>query len=537
MIKVKGKTVFGGIAIGNVSLLQKKDQMIIRNHVEDPEKEILRFFDAEKSVKKILEGLYEQAVKEVGETEASIFKVHVMMLSDMDFMDSIINTIRLQKVNAEFAVASACDNFVSIFEATEDEYMKGRIADIKDVSERLIQTLMGHVSKKFSDEKDQILFAEDLVPSETIQLDKKNIKAIVTRYGSQNSHTAILARTMSIPAVIQADFPKDIQGKKVVVDGNEGCIYLDPSEEVLEAMIEKQKIEIQNKELLEQLKNLPTRTRSGKEIQLYANVGNISDVMYALENDASGIGLFRSEFIYLESDHYPKEEEQFQIYKKVAEIMAERKVIIRTLDIGADKNVDYFKMDPEENPAMGYRAIRICLEDPELFKTQLRAIYRASAYGNISIMYPMIISVDEIKTIKELSKCVRDELAQESIPFREIEEGIMIETPAAALISDQLAKEVDFFSIGTNDLSQYTLAIDRQNTKLDGFFDPHHLAIQRLIHMTIENGHKAGIWVGICGELGADLSMTETWIRMGIDELSVSPSMVLPLRKQIRETE
>lgn len=536
MIKIQGKSVFGGVAIGPIGILRKKDKKVIRNHVEQVEEEIKRYEDASKEAESQLQKLYDKALNEVGEADADIFHVHQLMLSDMDYVESITNMIRMQNVNAEYAIAMTSDNFSTLFETMDDDYMRARVADVKDVSNRLIQILSGQGDDMLQGDVPVILAADDLAPSETVQLDKSKILAFVTRYGSANSHTAILARTMNIPAIISADFPEDCEEKIGIVDGASGCLYIEPEPELLREMEEKQQKEQKKQELLQTLKGKEDVTLGGKKINLYANVGNISDVMTALKNDAAGIGLFRSEFLYLEKDHYPTEEEQFQVYKTVAETMAGKKVIIRTLDIGADKRIDYFNIEPEENPAMGYRAIRICLNREDVFKTQLRALYRASAYGNISIMYPMIISVEEVKKIKEISAGIRRELSAAGISFGNVEEGIMIETPAAALISDLLAKEVDFFSIGTNDLSQYTLAIDRQNPKLDIFFDPHHPAILRLLQMVADNAHKAGIWVGICGELGADISLTETFIRMGMDELSVSPAMVLPVRQKIRET-
>ena len=537
MIIIEGKSVFGGIAIGQIQIHQRKDKPVERHHVADAEKEIHRYQDACHMAEKQLEQLYMKAVHEVGEANAEIFHVHQMMLSDMDFVEAAENMMRTQKINAEYAVAMTCDHFAALFEAMDDEYMRGRAADVKDVSARLIQILTGNSALNLDEHQPVILVADDLAPSETVQMDKTKILAFVTRYGSVNSHTAILARTMNIPAVIGVDYPEDCDGKQAIVDGTTGQVYIDPSETIYREMEIKRNQEMYKRTLLETLKGKPDVTLSGKNIKLFANVGNISDVMAALENDAAGIGLFRSEFLYLEKDHFPSEEEQFQAYKRVAEIMAGKKVIIRTMDIGADKQIDYFNLKHEENPAMGYRAIRICLDQMDLFKTQLRALYRASAYGNISIMYPMIISLNEVKRIKKLSLEVRQELEEIGVNIGDVEEGIMIETPAAALISDQLAKEVDFFSIGTNDLSQYTLAIDRQNPKLDPFFDPHHEAVLKLIDMTIQNGHNAGIWVGICGELGSDLDLTERFLKMGIDELSVSPSMVLPVRQKIRETQ
>lgn len=535
MIKIEGKSVFGGIAIGPIGLLKKREKNVIREHVDDVEEELKRYHMASEQTEKQLEKLYEKAVAEVGEANAAIFHVHQLMLSDVDYVEAVENMIRIQQINAEYAVAMTSDNFSTLFASMDDDYMRARAADVKDVSNRLIQVLMGQAESLLVETQPMILMADDLAPSETVQMDKSKILAFVTRFGSTNSHTAILARTMNIPAIIGADFPADCDGKLAIIDGFHGYVYIDPEPELLQKMEKLRQKELKKRELLQNLKGKEDVTLGGRKINLYANVGNISDVMLALDNDASGIGLFRSEFLYLEKDHYPTEEEQFQIYKRVAEIMAGKKVIIRTLDIGADKQIDYFDMEKEENPAMGYRAIRICLDREDLFKTQLRALYRASAYGNISIMYPMIISVDEIYKVKKLSSEVRQELREAGIIIGNVEEGIMIETPAAAIISDLLAKEVDFFSIGTNDLSQYTMAIDRQNPKLDDFFDPHHEAVLRLIEMTVKNGHEAGIWVGICGELGADLELTERFVRMGIDELSVSPAMVLPVRQKIRE--
>lgn len=536
MVKIEGKSVFGGVAIGPIGILKKKEKKVVRSHVDQTEEEIKRYEKASKEAEDQLQALYEKALEEVGEANADIFHVHQLMLSDMDYVESITNMIRMQNVNAEYAIAMTSDNFSTLFEMMDDDYMRARAADVKDVSNRLIHILSGREDDPLQGDVPVILAADDLAPSETVQLDKSKILAFVTRYGSANSHTAILARTMNIPAIIGADFPEDCDGKTAVVDGETGCLYIEPAPEILHQMEEKQREEQKKQEMLQTLKGKEDVTLGGKKINLYANVGNVSDVMIALKNDASGIGLFRSEFLYLEKDHYPTEEEQFQVYKTVAETMAGKKVIIRTLDIGADKQIGYFDMEPEENPAMGYRAIRICLDREDIFKTQLRALYRASAYGNIAIMYPMIISVEEVRKIKKISAQVRQQLSDAGISFGEVEEGIMIETPAAAIISDLLAEEVDFFSIGTNDLSQYTLAIDRQNPKLDTFFDPHHPAVLRLLQMVADNAHKAGIWVGICGELGADLSLTESFIRMGMDELSVSPAMVLPVRQKIRET-
>ena len=460
-----------------------------------------------------------------------------MMLDDLDYIESITNMIEGQQVNAEYAVATTGDTFSEMFAAMDDDYMRERAADVRDVSNRVVSILQGNGGNGLNADEPVILLADDLAPSETVQLDKSKVLSFVTRHGSTNSHTAILARTMNIPALIGVDFPEDVDGKMGIVDGYEGRIIIDPPVSVMEAYQKKKAEDEEKKRLLQELKGKENITKDGTKINLYANIGSVGDVASVLANDAGGIGLFRSEFLYLESRDYPTEEEQFAAYRKVAEAMAGKKVIIRTLDIGADKQVDYFGLDKEDNPAMGYRAIRICLTQPEIFKTQLRALFRASNYGNIAIMYPMIISVDEVRKIKAISEEVKEELTKEGIPFGNVEQGIMIETPAAAVMSDELAKEVDFFSIGTNDLTQYTLAIDRQNAKLDSFYNPHHEAVLRLIQMTVENAHKAGIWAGICGELGADTTLTQRFLEMGVDELSVSPGCVLPVRKAIRDAE
>lgn len=536
MVKFEGKSVFGGIAIGRLSIYNKKDNQVKRQKITDAESEIARFEDARETAKEQLAGFYEKAVKEVGEVNAAIFEVHQMMLDDLDYIESITNMIRSQEVNAEFAVASTGDNFSQMFAAMDDDYMRERAADVKDISNRVITILQGEEEGAMTGDEPFILLADDLAPSETVQLDKSKVLSFVTRHGSTNSHTAILARTMNIPALIGVDFDDAVDGKMGIVDGYTGTFYVDPDEETM-AQYEAKKAEDENKKrLLLELKGKENVTLDGKKINLYANIGGVADVANALSNDAGGIGLFRSEFLYLESEDYPTEEAQFAAYKTVAENMAGKKVIIRTLDIGADKQVDYFQMEKEENPAMGYRAIRICLDRPEIFKTQLRAIYRASYYGTISIMFPMIISVKEVKRIKEIIAEVKAELTAEGIPFKDCEIGIMIETPAAVMISDLLAEEVDFFSIGTNDLTQYTLAIDRQNPKLDNFYDSHHEAILRMLQMVVDNGHKHGCWVGICGELGADTTLTSTFLKMGFDELSVSPSMILRVREEIRKT-
>lgn len=535
MEKYTGKSIFKGIAIGKILFYQKGEQPVKRVKIEDTAEQIKRYEDARAKAAEQLQGLYEKALKEVGEANAAVFEVHQMMLEDDDYIDSVVNIIETQQVNAEFAVATTGDNFAKMFAEMEDDYFKARAADVKDISERMVNILSGNESGGALGDEPVIVVAEDLAPSETVQMDKEKLLAFVTRLGSANSHTAILARTMNIPALIEVDIKEEWNGKMAVVDGYTGTFYIDPDEETLKKMQEKKEEDIKARELLQELKGKEDITVDGKHIKLYANIGGVKDVASVLANDAAGIGLFRSEFLYLEADNYPDEEAQFQAYKTVAENMAGKKVIVRTLDIGADKQVDYFNLDHEENPAMGYRAIRICLDRRDIFRTQLRALLRASAYGNIGIMYPMIISVDEVKEIKKIVESIKAELTEKGIEYGEVEQGIMIETPAAVMISDLLAKEVDFFSIGTNDLTQYTLAIDRQNSKLDNIYDAHHPAVLRMIQQTIENGHKAGCWVGICGELGADMTLTETFLKMGIDELSVSPTFVLPIRKLIRE--
>ena len=530
-----GKSIFKGIAIGKILFYQKGEQPVKRVKIEDTAEQIKRYEDARAKAAEQLQGLYEKALKEVGEANAAVFEVHQMMLEDDDYIDSVVNIIETQQVNAEFAVATTGDNFAKMFAEMEDDYFKARAADVKDISERMVNILSGSESGGAIGDEPVIVVAEDLAPSETVQMDKEKLLAFVTRLGSANSHTAILARTMNIPALIEVDIKEEWNGKMAVVDGYTGTFYIDPDEDILKKMQEKKEEDIKARELLQELKGKEDVTVDGKHIKLYANIGGVKDVASVLANDAAGIGLFRSEFLYLEADNYPDEEAQFQAYKTVAENMAGKKVIVRTLDIGADKQVDYFNLDHEENPAMGYRAIRICLDRRDIFRTQLRALLRASAYGNIGIMYPMIISVDEVKEIKKIVESIKTELTEKGIEYGEVEQGIMIETPAAVMISDLLAEEVDFFSIGTNDLTQYTLAIDRQNSKLDNIYDSHHPAVLRMIQKTIENGHKAGCWVGICGELGADMTLTETFLKMGIDELSVSPTFVLPIRKLIRE--
>ena len=532
-----GKKIFGGIAIGKISFYSKNQNVVVRKKTDDSEGEIARYEAAREKAIEQLHGLYEKALKEVGEMNAEIFEVHAMMLEDDDYNDSVKNIITSQKINAEYAVGVTGDNFSEMFANMEDDYFKARSADVKDISERVISVLCGKTSDSDIGDEPVIVVADDLAPSETVQMDKTKLLAFVTRYGSSNSHTAILARTMGIPALIGVEIDEQWNGKKGIIDGFEGKIIVEPDEETLNEYLKKQEAAKEQKKLLQSLKGKDTVTKSGKQIKLYANIGNPSDLAAVVQNDAAGIGLFRSEFLYLEASDYPTEDEQLKAYKQVAETMAGKKVIIRTLDIGADKQADYFNLEKEENPAMGYRAIRICLTREEVFKTQLRALYRASAYGNIAIMYPMITSVDEVRRIKEISKQVRDELIAAGVGIGEVEEGIMIETPAAAIISDLLAKEVDFFSIGTNDLTQYTLAIDRQNSKLDEFYNPHHEAILRMIQVVIDNAHKEGIWAGICGELGADTELTERFVKMGIDELSVSPACVLPIRKIVRDME
>lgn len=535
MEKYTGKSIFKGIAIGKILFYQKGEQPVKRVKIEDTAEQIKRYEDARAKAAEQLQGLYEKALKEVGEANAAVFEVHQMMLEDDDYIDSVVNIIETQQVNAEFAVATTGDNFAKMFAEMEDDYFKARAADVKDISERMVNILSGNESGGALGDEPVIVVAEDLAPSETVQMDKEKLLAFVTRLGSANSHTAILARTMNIPALIEVDIKEEWNGKMAVVDGYTGTFYIDPDEDILKKMQEKKEEDIKARELLQELKGKEDVTVDGKHIKLYANIGGVKDVASVLANDAAGIGLFRSEFLYLEADNYPDEEAQFQAYKTVAENMAGKKVIVRTLDIGADKQVDYFNLDHEENPAMGYRAIRICLDRRDIFRTQLRALLRASAYGNIGIMYPMISSVDEVKEIKKIVESIKTELTEKGIEYGEVEQGIMIETPAAVMISDLLAEEVDFFSIGTNDLTQYTLAIDRQNSKLDNIYDSHHPAVLRMIQKTIENGHKAGCWVGICGELGADMTLTETFLKMGIDELSVSPTFVLPIRKLIRE--
>ena len=534
MTTYQGKSILKGIAIGEIFFYQKEEKEIKRYKPENLEAEQKLYEKAREEAIGQLGELYKKACQEVGEVNAAVFEVHAMMLEDDDFNDAVLNMIATQGINAEYAVAMTGDNFSKMFSEMEDEYFKARAADIIDISNRVVAVLGGSGSGNCELNKPVILIAEDLAPSETVQLDKNMLLAFVTEQGSSNSHTAILARSMNIPALIGVPIRKEWNGRMAVVDGYTGTLYLDPDEETLKELKKRKQAEDEERQLLLELKGKEDVTLDGKHIKLYANIGNISDVAAVMKNDAEGIGLFRSEFLYLEKDHFPTEEEQFQAYKTVAEMMAGKKVIIRTLDIGADKQAEYFHLEHEENPAMGYRAIRICLTQPEIFKTQLRALFRASAFGNIAIMYPMIISIEEIHKIKEIVEEVKSELREQGVQFSEVEQGIMIETPAAAVMSDVLAEEVDFFSIGTNDLTQYTLAIDRQNAKLDSFYDAHHPAILRMIQTVIDNGHSKGCWVGICGELGADTELTETFLKMGIDELSVSPTFVLPVRKLIR---
>ena len=537
MERYTGKSILKGTAIGKILFYSKEEQVVQRKSVDDVQAELDRFEKAKNEAVVQLNALYEKALKEVGEVNAAIFEVHAMMVEDGDFNDSIRNVIESQSVNAEYAVAVTGDNFAKMFSEMDDDYFKARSADIKDIAERIVRILHGGHSGGDLGDEPVILAAKDLAPSETVQMDKTKLLGFVTELGSSNSHTAILARTMNIPALIGIHVSEEMDGKTAIIDGVSGELIIDPDEDVLKQYQQRQEEEKRSRELLLQLKGKPAVTLDGKEIKLFANIGSVGDMAKVLANDAGGIGLFRSEFLYLEKDDYPTEEEQFQAYKTVAETMAGKKVVIRTLDIGADKQVDYFNMDKEDNPAMGYRAIRICLDRPEIFRTQLRAIMRASAYGNIAIMYPMIISVDEVLQIKKIVASIKADFDEKGIPYGDFEQGIMIETPAAVMISDLLAKEVDFFSLGTNDLTQYTLAIDRQNSKLDNIYDAHHPAILRMIQMVIDNGHKENCWVGICGELGADLTMAEKSLRMGIDELSVSPAAVLPVKKIIRETD
>ena len=533
----QGKSVYKGIAMGPIVVLKKNDYQVKRTRIEDTEAEVKRVDEALKASQEQLQKLYDKAVREVGEASAAIFEVHQMMLEDEDYLEAIQNMIRTEQVNAEYAVAVTGDNFAEMFASMDDDYMKARSADIKDISERLVRNLSGQGDVDLSSIEPSIIVADDLSPSETVQMDKDKILAFVTVHGSTNSHTAILARMMNIPALIgvKMDLEAFQSGMTAVVDGFQGIVTFDPDEETKAQTETKMQEEAEKLKLLQELKGKENVTLDGRKINIYANIGSVGDIGYVMENDAGGIGLFRSEFLYLGRNDFPTEEEQFQAYKQAVQMMAGKKVIIRTLDIGADKQVDYFNLGNEDNPAMGYRAIRICLRQPEIFKTQLRALLRAAVYGNLSIMYPMITSTEEVKKIYEIVAEVEEELEAQEIQYKIPEQGIMIETPAAAIISDKLAEMVDFFSIGTNDLTQYTLAIDRQNEKLDEFYNPHHEAILRMIQMVVDNAHKCGKWAGICGELGADATLTEQFVRMGLDELSVAPSMVLKLRKIVRE--
>ena len=537
MQSFQGKSVYKGIVMGPVVVLKKNDYQVKRSRIEDADAETSRVQEAVKRSQEQLQKLYDKALKEVGEASAAIFEVHQMMLEDEDYLEAIQNMIQTEMVNAEYAVAVTGDNFSQMFASMDDDYMKARAADIKDISERLVRNLSGQEDADLSDIDPSVIVADDLSPSETVQMDKEKILAFVTVHGSTNSHTAILARMMNIPALIGVSLALDElkNGTTAVVDGFTGQVTFEPDEETQAATLKRVQEEKEKLALLQELKGKENITLDGKKINIYANIGSVGDIGYVLENDAGGIGLFRSEFLYLGRNDFPTEEEQFQAYKQVVQTMAGKKVIIRTLDIGADKQVDYFNLGNEENPALGYRAIRICLKQPDIFKTQLRALFRAAVYGNLSIMYPMITSVEEVEKIYEIVKEVEIELKAQEIQYRIPEQGIMIETPAAVMISDRLAEMVDFFSIGTNDLTQYTLAIDRQNEKLDDFYNPHHEAVLRMIQMVVDNAHKCGKWAGICGELGADLTLTEKFVRMGLDELSVAPSMILKLRKIVRE--
>lgn len=533
----QGKSVYKGIVMGPVAVLKKNDYQVKRARIEDPEAEVKRVKEAVEVSKKQLGRLYDKAVREVGEASAAIFEVHQMMLEDEDYLESMENMIRIELVNAEYAAAATGDNFAEMFAAMDDEYMKARSADVKDISERLVRNLSGEGDNDLSSMEPSVIVADDLSPSETVQMDKEKILAFVTVHGSTNSHTAILARMMNIPALIGV--PMDLNGLKTgmtaVVDGFSGQVIFEPEEDVRKETEKRMQEEAEKQKLLEELKGKENITPDGRKINIYANIGSVGDLGYVMENDAGGIGLFRSEFLYLGRNDFPTEEEQFQAYKQAVQTMAGKKVIIRTLDIGADKQVDYFNLGKEENPALGYRAIRICLKQPEIFKAQLRALFRAAVYGNLSVMYPMITSTEEVEKIYAIVAEVEEELKAQEVQYKIPEQGIMIETPAAVMISDRLAEMVDFFSIGTNDLTQYTLAIDRQNEQLDDFYNPHHEAVLRMIRMVVENAHKCGKWAGICGELGADLTLTEQFVRMGVDELSVAPSMILKLRKIVRE--
>ena len=533
----QGKSVYKGIVMGPVAVLKKNDYQVKRARIEDPEAEVKRVKEAVEVSKKQLGRLYDKAVREVGEASAAIFEVHQMMVEDEDYLESMENMIRTELVNAEYAAAATGDNFAEMFAAMDDEYMKARSADVKDISERLVRNLSGEGDNDLSSMEPSVIVADDLSPSETVQMDKEKILAFVTVHGSTNSHTAILARMMNIPALIGV--PMDLNslktGMMAVVDGFSGQVIFEPEEDVQKETEKRMQEEAEKQKLLEELIGKENITPDGRKINIYANIGSVGDLGYVMENDAGGIGLFRSEFLYLGRNDFPTEEEQFQAYKQAVQTMAGKKVIIRTLDIGADKQVEYFNLGKEENPALGYRAIRICLKQPEIFKAQLRALFRAAVYGNLSVMYPMITSTEEVEKIYAIVAEVEEELKKQEVQYKIPEQGIMIETPAAVMISDRLAEMVDFFSIGTNDLTQYTLAIDRQNEQLDDFYNPHHEAVLRMIRMVVENAHKCGKWAGICGELGADLTLTEQFVRMGVDELSVAPSMILKLRKVVRE--
>ena len=529
-----GKSILNGIAIGHMRIYRREEAVLSVSSNRTPEEELERFKAARETAKEQLGVLYERVLTEVGAENAAIFEIHQMMLDDDDYLDAVKGIIETQNATAEYAVMTTGENFAATFAAMEDAYMRARATDVKDISQRVVNILTGQEGGDMLADQPAILVADDLTPSETVQLDKSKLLGFITRHGSSNSHTAILARTMNIPALIGVDFQEDWDGKLAVIDGYNHCIYIDPAPELLSIMEERRQAALKQEILLQSLKKKPSVTLDGREINVCANIGSAADVGLALQNGAGGIGLFRSEFIYLESEDYPSEDKQFEIYKRVVQAMGGKKVIIRTLDIGADKQADYFKLDKEENPAMGFRAIRICLTRKEIFKTQLRAILRASAFGAVSIMFPMIISMREVRDAKETLEECRAELQAEGVVMGEVEVGIMIETPAAVMMADELAEEVEFFSIGTNDLTQYTLAIDRQNPKLDNFYNAYHPAVLRMIRMTVEAGHRHGCWVGICGELGADQTLTETFLRMGIDELSVSPSSILPLRKIVR---
>lgn len=537
MKTITGKGVCGGYAFGNIAFYRRTQRTVKRSHITDTNQELLRFGQAQQTALAQLRELYERAITDVGQANAQIFEIHQMMLEDEDYLDSITNIITTQLINAEYAVATTADNFAKMFSAMDDDYMRERAADVRDISERVIRVLTGTAESAVDTQTPVILAADDLAPSETVQLDKNLILSFITQNGSANSHTAILARMMDIPAIVglKDTLTEDLDGKYAVVDGFTGTVYIDPDAQTLQVLREKAAAEAENARRLTQLKGKENRTLDGHTIDLYANIGDVSDVAHALQNDAGGIGLFRSEFLYLRADNYPTEEEQFQAYKTVAETMAGRKVIIRTLDIGADKQIGYFGLEPEENPAMGFRAIRICLERRNIFCTQLRAIYRASAYGTIAIMFPMITAVEEVREIKSIIAQVQQELMEQRVPFSDnVELGIMIETPASVMISDLLAKEVDFFSIGTNDLTQYLLAVDRQNQKLDRYYNPYHPALLRCLKMAADNAHQEGKWIGICGELAGDTALTEMFLAIGIDELSVSPSRILAVREKVR---